>query len=378
LNWLSQKLEISYNHHSPLRAMEGLRGVAVFLVFLVHYSSLIEPYIVEESIMVYVLHTIHRLGQVGVDLFFVLSGFLIYGTLIRKNKTDFFQYLLRRIVRIYPTFFIIFLIYLCLSFIFPNENKIPNDLLDGGLYIIQNLLLLPGLFDIKPMITVAWSLSYEFFYYLFIPLIIALLNLRKWTVKQRIIFWFGISILGFFYFEIYGGPDRLLMFISGILLHEVFENKLINPPKHLGTISLIITLTLYSFSPYLALTNVMQVGTLFILFFMVCLEAFSKNNGSAIWLNISPIRWLGNMSYSYYLMHGLTLKACFMFIGLVMEPNKQFEAIFWIGMPLLFLATLIPSFFLFIWVEKPFSLKNNKRRTSLEIDKGKHVGNLRT
>ena len=68
--------------------MEGLRGVAVFLV---HYSSSIEPYIIVSSFGEDVLHIIHRLGNVGVDLFFVLSGFLIYGTLIKKDETLFFN-----------------------------------------------------------------------------------------------------------------------------------------------------------------------------------------------------------------------------------------------------------------------------------------------
>ncbi len=378
MNWLSKQLEISHSNHSPLKPMEGLRGIAVFLVFLVHYCSLIEPYLVVKSIEITILHTIHRLGNVGVDLFFVLSGFLIYGTLIRKSKTNFFQYLMRRIVRIYPTFLIIFLIYLCLSFIFPNENKIPNSLVYGGFYIIQNLLLLPGLFDITPIITVAWSLSYELFYYLFIPLVIALLNLRNWTLKQRIIFWCTVSIIGFIYFEIFGGPYRLLMFISGILLYEVFENKLINPTKYFGTLSLIVALVSYSFAPYLELSGVMQMGILYVFFFIVCLEAFSKNNGSAIWLNISPLRWLGNMSYSYYLMHGLTLKGCFMLMAWIIEPNKQFDTLFWFAMPLLFLATLISSFILFILIEKPFSLKNKSKKSILNIDEDKHVKTLTT
>ena len=93
MSWLSEKLEISHNNHSPLRPMEGLRGIAVFLVFLVHYSSSIEPYIIVGSFEEDVLHIIHRLGNVGVDLFFVLSGFLIYGTLIKKDETLFFQYM---------------------------------------------------------------------------------------------------------------------------------------------------------------------------------------------------------------------------------------------------------------------------------------------
>lgn len=378
MSWLANKLEISHNNNSPLKPMEGLRGVAVFLVFLVHYCSQIRPYINDEAIEITILHNLHKLGNVGVDLFFILSGFLIYGTLINKNKTDFFQYLQRRIVRIYPTFLTIFLIYLGLSLIFPNENKIPNNLWDGALYITQNLLLLPGLFDITPIITVAWSLSYELFYYLLIPLIIALLNLRKWTLKQRVIFWVAVSIVGFIYFQVYGGPYRLLMFISGILLYEVFKNKLIIPPRYLGTCAFIMAFVTYAFAQYLELSGIIQMATLYIFFFILCLEAFSNDDGSAVWLNITPIRWLGNMSYSYYLIHGLTLKACFMFLALIEAPYKQFDTIFWLAMPILFLATLISAFILFILVEKPFSLKQNNRGAVTGANKKSEVNTLST
>lgn len=43
--WVVNQLEISHGNNSTLKAMEGLRGVAVFLVFLVHYSSLITPWL---------------------------------------------------------------------------------------------------------------------------------------------------------------------------------------------------------------------------------------------------------------------------------------------------------------------------------------------
>jgi peptidoglycan/LPS O-acetylase OafA/YrhL len=253
--------------------------------------------------------------------------------------------------------------------IFPNENKIPNNLWDGALYITQNLLLLPGLFDITPIITVAWSLSYELFYYLLIPLIIALLNLRKWTLKQRVIFWVAVSIVGFIYFQIYGGPYRFLMFISGILLYEVFKNKLIEPPRYIGNFAFLMAFGTYAFAQHLELSGIIQMATLYLFFFVVCLEAFSNNDGSAVWLNITPIRWLGNMSYSYYLIHGLTLKACFMFLALIESPQKQFDTIFWLAMPILFFATLISSFILFILVERTFSLKQNNRRAIIEVNK---------
>ena len=81
ISWVSKQLEISHGTNTPLQAMEGLRGIAVFLVFLVHYSSLISPWLKYDTI--HIASFIHSAGQIGVDLFFVLSGFLIYGTIIK-------------------------------------------------------------------------------------------------------------------------------------------------------------------------------------------------------------------------------------------------------------------------------------------------------
>ncbi len=160
-SWLKQAFEISRADKQNILSMEGIRGFAVFLVFLVHFASLVEPWISDASVTKMILNQFANVGKIGVDLFFVLSGYLIYGILIRKSQNYHF-YIKRRIQRIYPTFTAVFAIYLLLSFIFPAESKIPDGL-DGLIYILQNYLLLPGLFDIKAIITVAWTLSYEFF-----------------------------------------------------------------------------------------------------------------------------------------------------------------------------------------------------------------------
>jgi len=67
---------------------------------------------------------LENIGHSGVDLFFVLSGYLIYGALIRK-KVSYLSFFRRSVERIYPTFLCVFAIYLVLSILFPEENKIP-------------------------------------------------------------------------------------------------------------------------------------------------------------------------------------------------------------------------------------------------------------
>ena len=122
--WLTQLLEIPHSGHRTLRPMEGLRGFAVFLVFLVHYVTLSAPWVDSASVTAAVAGILRNVGNAGVDLFFVLSGYLIYSNLIEKPRA-FRTYLRRRVERIYPTFLAV-LSLLLLSFAFPAHSKLPQ------------------------------------------------------------------------------------------------------------------------------------------------------------------------------------------------------------------------------------------------------------
>ena len=120
-------------------------------------------------------------------------------------------------------FLIVFVAYIALSFAFPNESKLPQAPLEMVVYILQNLLLLPGLFDIEPIITVAWSLSYEVFYYLLTPIIIYALKLKSWRVNYRLWLCGSLAVVGMVVLPLVDGPIRLVMFIAGILLFELYQ-----------------------------------------------------------------------------------------------------------------------------------------------------------
>ena len=138
LTWARQTFEITHTKNKTISSMEGIRGLAVFLVFLVHYVSLVEPWLLVDSMTSKLATHVHSIGNIGVDLFFVLSGYLIYGMLIEKQRT-FGPYILRRIQRIYPAFIAVFLLYLLLSVIFPTEPKIPPNWGGASIYILQNI-----------------------------------------------------------------------------------------------------------------------------------------------------------------------------------------------------------------------------------------------
>ena len=224
MNWLQRRFELSRGGGAGnVRPMEGLRGFAVFLVFLVHYVTFIDPWLAKQSTIHALARALHTIGNTGVDLFFVLSGYLIYGLLVSRPQ-PFLRFMTRRVQRIYPAFVAVFVIYVALSFVFPTQSKIPHGGLDATLYLVENLLLLPGIFPLEPMITVAWSLSYEMFYYLAIPLIITLFALGHRSGTWRALFFCTIAAATAIYCAIFGGPVRLLMFLAGILLYEVIKN----------------------------------------------------------------------------------------------------------------------------------------------------------
>ena len=198
VNWLSKTFEISHSNHRSIRSMEGMRGLAVFFVFLVHYVTLVDPFLGNGVLARQTGIILRNIGNSGVDLFFVLSGYLIYGLLMRRD-VPFVKYIARRIQRIYPAFLAVFALYLVLSVLYPKESKLPDDPLTASVYVLQNLIFMPGLFDIEPIITVAWSLSYEVFYYLAIPLMISLASMRLWNRKRRVQLFAALTVAGFIF-----------------------------------------------------------------------------------------------------------------------------------------------------------------------------------
>src|SRR2546423_3041651 len=135
-----------------LASMEGLRGLAVLLVFFVHFHALFGDYASKRPWVFFISKWLGDIGNIGVDLFFVLSGYLIYGLLLRRRQ-QFSTFIWRRIQRIYPAFLAVLLIYLVCSYAFPSQNKIHGSPIFAALYILENALLLPGIFNIQPIIT---------------------------------------------------------------------------------------------------------------------------------------------------------------------------------------------------------------------------------
>jgi peptidoglycan/LPS O-acetylase OafA/YrhL len=379
---IAEIYEVSDERHRLL-SMEGLRGFAVILVFFVHFDALYSGYAIADPILHDVFTFLGNVGNAGVDLFFVLSGYLIYGALIRR-KTSYLKFIRRRIERIYPTFLVVFGVYLILSVVFRSENKIHGAFLPASLYIIENALLLPGIFRITPIITVAWSLSYEFFFYLSIPLIVWVTRMRNWNRAARVLFFAVLWIAYIFYaFTVPQSQVRLLMFVAGIQFYELMDSgwlkgKLTQKGEILAILLFLASLAfiyLYdarpgsmSFLPgfkagrtvlpgvptFQGPYKVMALSFTCPLLAFYCFQFDGLLNRMFSW---DPMRYLGNMSYSYYLIHGLALHTVALLAYRIAPQNVPNLTVFMLALPLGFIATWIASTILFARVEKPISLR---------------------
>ena len=343
-----------------IQAMEGLRGLAVLLVFFVHYVSLSKPWLPaadSEFHQAFIGFTqwLHHFGNVGVDLFFVLSGYLIYGTVIKKPQ-PYLGFMRRRIERLYPTFTVVFLLYLLLSWLLPAQSKIPSEMWPAILYLCQNFLLLPGVFPIEPLISVAWSLSFEIMFYLLIPLLVSLARLRNWPVTQRILFFVGLAALMIWLLPL--SHKRSVMFVGGILL---FDLLLLNPVRRYHGLAASVALLSLLLGQWLVLPAFAETLLVLLWTSLLCYLAFSLHVVARP-LCWPYLRWLGNMSYSYYLLHGLALNGGFLLLSKLWPATAGSVSTFFILLLPMFGITLVSSALLFIGVEKPWSLQQPTRQ----------------
>ena len=352
-----------------LLPMEGMRGISALLVFFVHFYSLFgsraqSPRLADSFLF------LGTIGHVGVDVFFALSGFIVYGMLIEK-PIGYLTFIWRRVVRLYPVFTTIFVLYVILELTIAPNDRLAGSFGSNMVYLAANYLMLPGFFPIVPLITVAWSLSYELFFYLVLPLGISSLRLRAWPHNKRVVLVTAISIA---HLALAGsglvGHPRMVMFTCGILLRETISFRTIwSQPawRRAGSIASLLAfagaLAVQGLSAeptvgrYSGLVSDVQGWRLDLLFgatYALGYFALGGDGFLAKWFSWDWIRWFGNTSYSYYLVHGLVLHILLKGFNLIRLPQSLSIPWFLLLAVFSFLATALGGAALFLAVEKPF------------------------
>lgn len=168
------------NLRGHLPVLDGVRGLAVLMVLLLHFVGGMLPTTLAERVIVGVTNY----GSYGVELFFVLSGFLITGILYdARNKPNYFRnFYMRRLLRIFPLYYgVLALVFWVAPLVPPLRGPTLDYLVDrqawAWLYAVNFYIAKHGEWSLS-YLDHFWSLSIEEHFYFVWPLVVFLLARR--------------------------------------------------------------------------------------------------------------------------------------------------------------------------------------------------------
>ena len=285
--------------------IQALRGFAAILVLLHHTL----PHFNAMNLTNPFFEFIAPFSFVGVDMFFVISGFVMAKTTdnTSHNIRSSIRFIKKRFARVYLGFWPVFFLTLIYYYQFnPNYLESKN--------IIQSFLLInANMYDL--VITPAWSLTYELYFYMIIALL-----LMSQKFKPKIMFTLLILIIivknivvnaGNYKYLDFFFSSLIVEFISGYFLYHLLQSK------NNGNIMILILFTIISlciavyFNIGYGYLRVLTFGVFafFIVWLFILLEQYNVYTFNRFF------KAIGDCSYTLYLTHSVLL-GIFFSIGL--------------------------------------------------------------
>lgn len=289
--------------------LDALRGIAILLVVLYHNFGYI---------------SIFKFGWIGVDLFFVLSGFLITNILVANKHTNsgLRNFFLRRILRIFPLYYFAFVFF---AFILPFLFKVPYDVMfykSNQFWFwtfLQNWFFIFKHPEKYQLLNHFWTIAVEEQFYIVWPFVVFFLisqdNLIKFLItlfflllSLRIVLWITQPFHILF--------DTLFTFsrIDGLIIGSIASLRYHQPKPHFRIEKLIVGLFILNVLLVLSLKlinsntyylNLILYPGIAILFGMIVITSIKKNE--CVYLNLllhsSSLTFFGKISYSLYVFH---------------------------------------------------------------------------
>jgi peptidoglycan/LPS O-acetylase OafA/YrhL len=368
---------------SRLAALDGVRGLSVLAVVVWHVFRAIAPSAGIDSQHIGVVWWPLGTARLGVDVFFVLSGFFVvqgaWGRTRERSVSfvaaarDFFR---RRALRILPAYWVSLLVLVPL--VAPTLLRQPRHLL---LFVTVNQYVVRTLPD--QVNTVLWSLTTEWHFYLLVPLV-ALLARRfgSWVLL-------GACLVTSVAWAAHGPPfglptgfifGRLDQFVAGAvaadLVHRARRGDTTRVAHVLSTRVAGVTaaLAVLAIGTYHGSTFGVGRGNWFDPFLhplfglcvaaaLVSLCANSARRSSTVFAS-KPLRFAGLVSYSLYLWHVPILLAGFAWLG-VRAPLDARDGVF---IALVLACCVVVAVLSYTFVERPFL---QRRRADAALEPGR-------
>jgi len=342
----------SFESKQRVYELDIFRFIAMLMVLFYHYAARRHNFNLTNELYNFGLFTeIIRYGYLGVNLFFIISGFVILTSATDKSTKDFFT---ARVIRLYPTFWICCLLstLVLLTFGYPVDTTSQSHVINIERVLI-NLTLLPGYLGQDVIDIVYWSLHVEIKFYFLIAFLIVcqqVKNIERWL-------WIWILITGaLFYFPEGNILFKILKtvsifpyspyFIAGMMFylirHHGFNTSRIIAIIICSYLAMLqvdhqTRIYLHNASDLEIITTQIIVFSFFLVFLLL----------SAGWLQVKKnvfIFYLGALTYPMYLLHNLIGKIAY--DRLIVYVNK------YIVLGLIFIIMIGLSLIIVLVVEK--------------------------
>jgi len=370
------KEPLPLNLSGRIPELDGIRGLAIGLVLLWHFY-VVPIDAVPRSVLAY-LQAAGRLTWSGVDLFFVLSGFLIGGILLdNREATNYFRvFYTRRFFRILPAYF------LCVSVVYLLMRLIESGTITRLSFLSSinvlpwapHLLFLQNLWmaarNAGGILVITWSLAIEEQFYLTLPLLVRFLSPKRLLTLVCVVIvaapllrltltlmWPGHPWAAFALLPC--RADSLMLGVLGAIILRKPAWKL-HLENNRSTMRLAIAvlavgalfLTKFSFDQLSF--GMLTVGYSWIALLYVCLLLYvltARQGSIAALFRWSPLGRLGTLAYGVYLSHMFVLWATYGFLYAYWPRVFDLRS-FGLSLPVL-LVTLILCQASWAYFEKP-------------------------
>jgi peptidoglycan/LPS O-acetylase OafA/YrhL len=314
---VNKEKRLSARHISSL---DGLRGVAFLLIFFRHYGITSRATQLWVKVVAYLCDG----GWVGVDLFFVLSGFLITGILMdtRKGPRYFTNFYARRALRIFPLYYTMLAVLLLFT-PWLHLRWHPGHL--AYLFYAGNVAstLHPDLATVQPAVSFLhlWSLAVEEQFYLLWPMVVLVaarrgqlarvcygLSLGALLLRVCMILWLPRGeAYEWCYTQLPTHMDGLLygglaaIWLRTLSLEEALRRARRILPYALGIFAIVVAVSGIDFhSVAMTLVGYPALAAVFACIVLLALRAGSPMNRFG---NLRPLRFIGRYSYGMYVYH---------------------------------------------------------------------------
>lgn len=313
---------MSIDRRSHVPGLDGLRGLAIIGVVVVHTLNS-APFATRLD---FAVGTIASLGWMGVDLFFVLSGFLITGILIdQRERPDYFRtFFWRRVLRILPAY----VVFLCVALVIAPRIDAIDPAVAARLveqqgwywtYLVNVMLVVQGWAVNADAPTHLWSLAVEEQFYLLWPFVVlavsprALPRVALACIATAALCRVGVVLAGAPSVSNYVLlPMRMDTLAMGALLACAVRepslaravNRSLLPALGIAIMSLLAVAAIgHSLDSHNSLMQVLGYPAIALL---AAVFVWSVSQSPSLFA-VAPLRWLGRYSYGIYLYHWLAV-----------------------------------------------------------------------